>query len=60
MGHAEAERDGSANIWWLGLLQLEDPGSARPGCAWYQVDAGWYFIRTLELVGLAQVRRRAA
>jgi stearoyl-CoA desaturase (delta-9 desaturase) len=62
--------DSSQNIWWLGPLQLTAWGEnwhgnhhAHPAAAcfsrhWWQIDIGWWFIRGLELLGLAtQVRR---
>ena len=63
-------KDRSANLWWLGPLQLtggenwhqnhhEDPGSPRFGHAWWQLDLGWQLIRALEAVGLAEVSRPA-
>jgi fatty-acid desaturase len=61
--------DSSQNIWWLGPLQVTAWGEnwhgnhhAYPASAcfsrhWWQVDIGWYVIRSLEKVGLAtQVR----
>jgi stearoyl-CoA desaturase (delta-9 desaturase) len=57
--------DSSRNVWWLGPFQLAAWGenwhrnhhssvsSARLGWHWWQVDIGWYFIRTLEAFGLA-------
>jgi fatty-acid desaturase len=69
MGPSEG-RDASANLWWLGPLQLtawgenwhrnhhDDPSSPRFSRAWHQVDFGWYVIRALEAAGLAEVRRR--
>jgi len=61
--------DSSQNIWWLGPLQVSAWGEnwhgnhhAYPGSAcfsrhWWQVDIGWYVIRSLEKLGLAtQVR----
>jgi stearoyl-CoA desaturase (delta-9 desaturase) len=66
--------DTSQNVWWLGPLQLSawgenwhrnhhvNPASARLGLRWYQVDIGWYFIWTLEKIGLAHrvLRPKAA
>ena len=61
----EAEGNSSKNIWWLGPFQLtawgenwhrnhhSHAGSARLGLHWYQTDIGWYFIRALEMLGLA-------
>jgi fatty-acid desaturase len=57
--------DSSQNIWWLGPLQLTAwgenwhgnhhayPASARFSRGWWQVDVGWYVIRGLHAVGLA-------
>ena len=71
--HLGQERGGdhSQNVWWLGPLQLtawgenwhhnhhDYPGSARFGVRWWQVDVGWYCIRGLEALGLAEsVRKR--
>ena len=62
--------DSSKNVWWLGPLQLSAwgenwhrnhhsvAGSARLGWHWWQVDIGWYFIRMLEVMGLASNVRR--
>jgi fatty-acid desaturase len=62
--------DSSQNIWWLGPLQVTAWGEnwhgnhhAKPASAcfsrhWWQVDIGWYVIRTLETVGLASNVRR--
>jgi stearoyl-CoA desaturase (delta-9 desaturase) len=59
------EGDSSKNLWWLGPLQMTAWGenwhrnhhsatnSARFGWRWWQVDVGWYFIWTLEKLGLA-------
>jgi fatty-acid desaturase len=64
LDHAR-EDDSSKNIWWLGPFQLAAWGenwhrnhhsaaaSARIGWHWWQVDIGWYFIRTMETLGLA-------
>ena len=71
LGHS-GDSDTSQNVWWLGPLQLtawgenwhrnhhSNPGSARFGLRWWQVDVGWYFIRTLESVGCARNVRRPA
>jgi stearoyl-CoA desaturase (delta-9 desaturase) len=57
--------DSSQNIWWLGPLQLTAwgenwhgnhhayPASARFSRHWWQIDVGWYTIRALLTVGLA-------
>jgi stearoyl-CoA desaturase (delta-9 desaturase) len=62
--------DSSQNIWWLGPLQVtawgenwhgnhhEKPASACFSRHWWQVDIGWYVIRSLEAVGLARNVRR--
>ena len=64
------EGDASRNIWWLGPFQLAAwgenwhrnhhtaAGSARIGWRWWQVDIGWYFIRTMEFFGLANNVKR--
>ena len=64
------EGDSSRNVWWLGPLQLAAwgenwhrnhhaaAGSARLGWHWWQVDIGWYFICTLEILGLASNVKR--
>jgi fatty-acid desaturase len=55
-------RDDSTNNWWVALLTFGEgwhnnhhahPTSARHGLAWYEVDANWIGIRTLEALGLA-------
>ena len=33
--------------------------SAKLSSKWYEIDIGWLYIRTLERVGLAQVKKRA-
>jgi len=62
--------DSSQNIWWLGPLQVtawgenwhgnhhSKPASACFSRHWWQVDIGWYVIRTLETAGLATNIRR--
>ncbi|HKV37997.1 MAG TPA: hypothetical protein VJX67_02200 [Blastocatellia bacterium] len=57
--------DSSRNIWWLGPLQFgawgenwhrnhhSDANAARFGQSRWQVDLGWYIIRTLETLRLA-------
>lgn len=67
---SEDEGDSSRNLWWLGPLQLAAWGenwhrnhhsyanSAQFGLKWWQVDVGWYFIRGLEMVGLAKGVKR--
>jgi fatty-acid desaturase len=54
--------EGSRNFWLVGLLALGEgwhnnhhafPRAARHGLRWWQLDASWWFIRALELVGLA-------
>ncbi|MBI1750341.1 MAG: fatty acid desaturase [Acidobacteria bacterium] len=61
-----SDGDTSQNVWWLGPLQLaawgenwhrnhhHNAASARLGLRWWQVDIGWYFICTLEAMGLAR------
>jgi stearoyl-CoA desaturase (delta-9 desaturase) len=65
----EAGSDSSINVWWLGPFQLtawgenwhrnhhSQPGSARFGRHWWQTDIGWYAIRGLAAVGLAETKR---
>ena len=69
LGNSE-EGDSSKNVWWLGPLQLtawgenwhrnhhRNAGSARLGLRWWQTDIGWYFIYSLEAVGLASHVKR--
>ncbi|MGH9773624.1 MAG: acyl-CoA desaturase [Candidatus Acidiferrales bacterium] len=69
LGHSEG-RDSSMNVWWLGPLQLtawgenwhqnhhSNAGSARLGLRWWQTDIGWYFIWTMESLGLASNVKR--
>jgi len=54
--------DQSGDIFILGLLGAGDgfhnshhafPTSARHGLSWWHIDASWYVIRTLEMLGLA-------
>jgi stearoyl-CoA desaturase (delta-9 desaturase) len=35
------------------------PTSAKLSCKWYEIDIGWGYIRMLELLGLAKVKRVA-
>ncbi|XP_050368455.1 palmitoyl-monogalactosyldiacylglycerol delta-7 desaturase, chloroplastic-like [Argentina anserina] len=54
--------DLSKNLWWLGVL-ADGEGwhnnhhafeySARLGLEWWQIDTTWYFIKFLEVLGLA-------
>ncbi|MBZ5701572.1 MAG: hypothetical protein LAN84_06965 [Acidobacteriia bacterium] len=65
-----ADGDTSQNVWWLGPLQIGAWGenwhknhhtyaaSARLGLRWWQPDVGWYFIWTLETLGLASGVKR--
>ncbi|MFN6130545.1 MAG: acyl-CoA desaturase [Planctomycetota bacterium] len=55
-------RDNSRNSWWVALLTFgegwhnnhhADQRSARHGHKWYEFDASWWTIRTLERMGLA-------
>lgn len=69
LGHSEGG-DSSLNLWWLGPFQLtawgenwhqnhhSHAGSARLGQHWWQTDIGWYFIWTLQLLGLAHSVKR--
>ncbi len=62
--------DSSKNVWWLGPPMLggwgenwhrnhhSAAGSAQFGQHWWQVDMGWYLIRTLEILGLASGVKR--
>ena len=54
--------DQSRNNWWVGILAFGEGWhnnhhafefSARHGLEWWQLDMSWYFIRSLELAGLA-------
>nr|XP_043636078.1 palmitoyl-monogalactosyldiacylglycerol delta-7 desaturase, chloroplastic-like [Erigeron canadensis] len=54
--------DLSKNNWWVALLTFGEGWhnnhhafeySARHGLEWWQIDLGWYFIRLLEVLGLA-------
>jgi stearoyl-CoA desaturase (delta-9 desaturase) len=54
--------DESRNVWWLAIPTLGEsfhnnhhvaPRSARVGFEWWEIDLGWYFIWTLEKLGLA-------
>ena len=53
----------SRNLWWVGLLAWGEgwhnnhhafPRSARHGLEWWEFDANWIVIRTLQAVGLAR------
>ncbi|KAF8086566.1 hypothetical protein N665_0620s0006 [Sinapis alba] len=54
--------DLSKNTWWLALVTLGESWhnnhhafefSARHGLEWWQLDITWYFIRLLQVLGLA-------
>jgi stearoyl-CoA desaturase (Delta-9 desaturase) len=52
--------DESRNHWLLGVLSLGEwhhnhhyqPGSARQGMAWWEIDVNYYLLRLLERLGL--------
>jgi stearoyl-CoA desaturase (delta-9 desaturase) len=55
-------RDNSRNLWWVGLLAYGEgwhnnhhafPAGARQGHRWWEPDATYALIRTLEICGLA-------
>ena len=63
-----ATPDASTNIVPWGLLiggeELHNnhhayPTSAKLSCKWYELDIGWLYIRTLEVLGLARVKHVA-
>ncbi|MBI2046490.1 MAG: fatty acid desaturase [Parcubacteria group bacterium] len=56
------EPDRSTNCWWVGLLAWGEgwhnnhhkcPSSARHGWKWFEIDMTWWFIRFLEIAGIA-------
>jgi stearoyl-CoA desaturase (Delta-9 desaturase) len=58
-----ATRDNSRNIAWLAPFIFGEswhhnhhafPGSASFGLRWYRIDPGYWFIRTLAVLGLAK------
>jgi stearoyl-CoA desaturase (delta-9 desaturase) len=60
--HNYQANDESGDIFLFGLIGAGDgfhnshhafPTSARHGLSWWHIDASWYVIRTLELLGLA-------
>ncbi len=60
--------DASNNIVPLGILiggeELHNnhhafPSSAKLSCRWYEFDIGWMYIRILEMLGLARVKKIA-
>jgi stearoyl-CoA desaturase (Delta-9 desaturase) len=60
--------DASTNItpfaFWIGGEELHNnhhafPTSARFSMRWYEFDIGWLYIRTLETLGLAKVKKVA-
>ncbi len=73
IGHYWAYRnwptpDASTNIVPLGILiggeELHNnhhafPSSAKLSCRWYEFDIGWLYIRLLEALGLARVKKIA-
>ncbi len=59
--------DHSRNIWWLAPLTFGEawhnnhhhfPASSRLGFFWWEVDIGYYVIRTLNILGLAHDLRQ--
>lgn len=73
MGHYWGYRnypveDASTNLFPIGALiggeefhnnHHAHPTSAKLSSAWYEFDIGWMYIRLLEMLGLARVRRIA-
>ena len=64
-----AAEDASRNILPWGIIiggeELHNnhhayPSSARMSSKWYEFDIGWMYIRMLEIVGLARVKKVAA
>ena len=64
-----AAEDASRNILPWGILiggeELHNnhhayPSSARLSSRWYEFDIGWLYIRTMEVLGLARVKKVAA
>jgi fatty-acid desaturase len=56
-------RDRSTNLWWVALVSLGEgwhnnhhafPRSARHGMRWWELDATYYLLRILAIVGLAR------
>ncbi len=54
--------DDSVNVWWLGLVTIGDnwhnnhhanPGSARAGIKWWEIDIAWMTVALLRALGLA-------
>ncbi len=72
LGKISPERDSSLNVWWLALMHLGhgenwhanhhgDQADPRLGRGFFQLDLGWWTIRTLKLCGLAsKIRVRSA
>ena len=68
IGHHFGRRpydNGAGNIQWLALLTAGEglhnnhhaaPTSARLSHRWFEVDPGWWMIKTLEIVRLAEIR----
>lgn len=63
-----APADASTNILPWGILVLGEelhnnhhafPSSAKLSSNWWEFDLGWFYIRSLEILGLAQVKRVA-
>jgi stearoyl-CoA desaturase (delta-9 desaturase) len=73
LGHAKGYRnfdivDASTNLGPFGIViggeELHNnhhayPTSARMSSKWYEFDIGWMYIRILEMMGLAKVRKTA-
>ena len=60
--------DRSRNLWWVALLSYGEgwhnnhhafPTSARFSSKWFEFDLGWQYIRTMQSLGLARVRKLA-
>src|SRR6266498_228165 len=55
--------DDSTNSWWVALLTFGEgwhnnhhahPRAAKHGLTWYEIDANWWGIRGLQIIGLAK------
>ena len=61
-------RDASTNLWplgiWIGGEELHNnhhafSSSAKFSSKWWEFDIGWFYIRTLSVLGLARVKKVA-
>jgi fatty-acid desaturase len=70
LGPIDADHGSGLNVWWMTPLHMGQgenwhanhhraPNSARFGQKWWQLDAGWWFIATMDRLGAARVKATA-